>query len=169
MMLLRRLYFLFPDAATTAAAVHELSQRGVDQRHMHALARSAAEAEHLPLASTAQRRDLSRRLETLLWDGNLGLFFVALALLVIALYQDWALLAVLMAAAMVVTFLLGLRATLLPDVHLEEFQDALAHGEVLLMIDVPKSRVAEVEDHVHRHHPAATVGGVGWSVEGMEL
>jgi hypothetical protein len=54
-------------------------------------------------------------------------------------------------------------------VHLGEFRDALAHGEVLLMVDVPRGRVSEVEDRVHRHHPEATVGGVGWSADMLRV
>ena len=43
------------------------------------------------------------------------------------------------------------------------------HGEVLLMVDVPKRRVFEVEELVHRHYPDATVGGVGWTLEAMDI
>lgn len=54
---------------------------------------------------------------------------------------------------------------LFPDVHLTEFTDALAHGEVLLMVDVPGSRVAEVEDFIHQRYPESVVGGVGWTLD----
>jgi hypothetical protein len=168
-MMLRRLYFLFPNPSKATVVIDELSRRGVSHRRMHVLSRSGGDLGDLPPVGVHQGRDRARQLETLLWDGNLGLFFLALALLLVALYLGWALLAVLMAAAMAVTFLLGLRATWLPDVHLDEFRDALSHGEVLLMVDVPKARVAEIEDRVHRHHPEAAVGGVGWSLAGLEL
>ena len=168
-MMLRRLYFLFPDPSKATVVIDELGRHGVSPRRMHVLSRSTGDLGDLPPVGVHQGRDRARQLETLLWDGNLALFFLALALLLVALYVDWPLVAVVMAAAMAVTFLLGLRATWLPDVHLDEFRDALAHGEVLLMVDVPKTRVAEIEDHVHRHHPEAAVGGVGWSLEGLEL
>lgn len=61
------------------------------------------------------------------------------------------------------TFLGGRYFTHIPDTHLNEFRDALAHGEILLMIDVPGTRVAEIEDRVHKHRPEAAIGGVGWS------
>jgi len=169
MMMLRRLYFLFPDPTKATVVIDELSRHGIDRRRMHMLSRPTTDLGGLPPIGVHQGRDRARQLETLLWDGNLVLFFLALAMLLVALYLGWMLVAVLMAAAMAVTFLLGLRATWLPDVHLDEFRDALAHGEVLLMVDVPKARVAEVEDRVHRRHPEAAVGGVGWSVEGLEL
>jgi len=168
-MMLRRLYFLFPDPSKATVVIAELSRHGIDRRRMHVLSRSNSDLGNLPPVGVHQGRDRARRLETLLWDGNLALFFLALALLLVALYLGWPLIAVVMAAAMAVTFLLGLRATWLPDVHLDEFRDALSHGEVLLMVDVPKGRVAEIEDRVHRRHPEAAVGGVGWSVAGLEL
>jgi hypothetical protein len=52
-----------------------------------------------------------------------------------------------------------------PNIYLTEFRDALAHGEILLMVDVPAWRVKEIEDHIHSHHPEAAVGGVGWTLE----
>jgi hypothetical protein len=54
-------------------------------------------------------------------------------------------------------------------VYLTEFTDALSHGEVLLMIDVPAKRVAEIEDFVHHRYPEACVGGVGWSMGVLDM
>ena len=61
---------------------------------------------------------------------------------------------------MAANFLIGARFAHLPNTHLDEFRDALAHGETLLMVDVVEDRVAELEKRVHQHHPEATVGGV---------
>jgi hypothetical protein len=44
---------------------------------------------------------------------------------------------------MTVTFISGAFYTIrVPDTSLREFRDGLAHGEVLLLIDVPQDRVA---------------------------
>jgi len=37
------------------------------------------------------------------------------------------------------------------------------------MVDVAARQVANVEDLVHRHHPEAVVGGVGWNVDALRL
>jgi hypothetical protein len=37
------------------------------------------------------------------------------------------------------------------------------------MVDVPAGRVAEVEETVHRRHPEAIAGGVGWSVDALQV
>jgi hypothetical protein len=63
---------------------------------------------------------------------------------------------------MAASFISGLWSTHLPDATLQEFQDALAHGEILLMVDVATRHVTELEARVHRLHPEAVVGGVSW-------
>jgi hypothetical protein len=71
---------------------------------------------------------------------------------------------------MLVAFLAGLGFTSrVPNVHLGEFRDALRHAEILLMVDVPVQQVARVEDRVHRRHPEAAVGGVGWSLADLPV
>jgi len=70
---------------------------------------------------------------------------------------------------MVATFLAGLIFTSVPNTHLGEFQDALAHGEILLMVDVPETEVAKVEQQVHHQHPEVTIGGVGWGTAALGL
>lgn len=37
------------------------------------------------------------------------------------------------------------------------------------MVDVPSGQVAEVEETVHRRHPEAIAGGVGWSVDALQF
>ena len=70
---------------------------------------------------------------------------------------------------MVVNFMIGLHFTNQPNTHLGEFRDALAHGEILLMVDVPESKVTEVENDIQQHHPEATIGSVGLSTQALGL
>jgi hypothetical protein len=72
-------------------------------------------------------------------------------------------------AIMVATFLAGLGFTHVPNTHLDEFHDALTHGEILLMVDTGEAQIADIENRVHRHHPEATVGGVGWGTAAFGL
>ena len=91
---------------------------------------------------------------------------LALLVLLIALLTQLYTLAFASFIVMVVTFVLGdLFATFMPRVHLREFEDALSHGEVLLMIDVPSQQVAEIEARVLHHHPAAIPGGASWTIQ----
>ena len=89
-----------------------------------------------------------------------------IALLIFSGLTWWLLLPL---AVMVANFLAGLYFTSLPNTHLGEFRDALGHGEVLLMVDVPENQVALVEHRVHHQHPEAAVGGVGWGTQAFGL
>ncbi len=166
----RRLYFLLPDADHALAVVNELTQAGVDPEQVHALANSGTALGGLPKASDRQIHDDARRVETVLWDGNLVVFGLALGVLVTLLaggrLDAW-LLAPL--GVMLATFLAGLRFTRLPNTHLDEFRDALAHGEILLMVDVAETRVADIGHRVRHHHPEAATGGVGWGTRAFGL
>ncbi len=164
----RRLYFLFPYPEQARRAVQELEQAGIGACHVHALARDPARLEGLPRATPGQRTDALGRIERVSWDLNLGLFLVALLGLVYGFVAgSWAWVVVCV-AVMALSFVAGeWFTTHLPNVRLSEFREALAHDEVLLMVDVPVWRVPEIEDRIHAHHPEAAIGGVGWTIEGL--
>ncbi len=165
----RRLYFLFPEARQAYAAAQELLQTGVDAAHMHAIARSPVPAGVLPWATRRQRQDLMRTLEGWLWLASLALFGLAMIALVAVLRQGVTLWLLLPLAVLVIAFGTGLAIARAPAVHLDEFRSALAHGEVLLMVDVPARRVPEIEDLLARRHPEAAIGGVGWMIDAFGL
>jgi len=165
----RRLYFLLPDVEHTRAIISELQISGVPTDQVHVLAGPSIDLLDLPRATGRQQRDFGRWLETVLWNGNLAVFFIALCALILLAWLQlswyWLLLP---AAVMLVAFVLGEEFTRrIPNIHLSEFRDALQHGEILLMVDVPVSAVAAVEERVHRHHPEAVVSGVGWHVAAL--
>ncbi|HHJ16779.1 MAG TPA: hypothetical protein ENJ80_08800 [Gammaproteobacteria bacterium] len=167
----RRLYFLLPDVMHTRSIVDELEAVGIERRYIHVIAAQGVDLEGLPVASRNQRNDLGAKLETILWNGNLVLFAIALLVLaVLALLQVswyWLLIPV---AIMLVTFVTGVEFTrYIPNVHLSEFTDAIHHREILLMVDVPVGQVARIEALVHRHHPEVITGGVGWHVDALHV
>lgn len=166
----RRLYFLIPDRRHALAVVDELVEHGIDREHMHTLGDKRTRLDGLPIASLRQRNDAAQRVEKVCWNANLVCFALALIALIIlpVLYGlSWWLLVPM--AVMATNFMIGLHFTNIPNTHLGEFRDALAHGEILLIVDVPESRVAEVEQDIHHHHPEATVGGVGWGTQAFGL
>jgi len=167
----RRLYFLLPDNSHASAVVEELEQNGIDRRHIHAIAGQGSDAGDLPQSTPQQRGDMAARVEKIFWLGNLIVFFMALILLIVmVLTQSGGFWVLLPAGIMLASFLAGVGFTSrVPNVHLDEFRDALRHAEVLLMVDVPVQQVARVEDMVHRRHPEAAVGGVGWSIADLPV
>jgi len=167
--MLRRLFFLFPDAAHTQHVVDELVQRGIHTRHIHVIAQGV-DLGSLPQATERQKRDTKFRLERFIWITNLVLFAIALTVFIASLAFGDFIWAAVSLFAMVLTFFIGEQfAVKVPDVHLTEFTDALSHGEILLMIDVPKNQVAEIEYFVHHRHPEAGVGGVGWTLDAFGM
>lgn len=165
----RRLYFLFPDEERARRAVDGLREIGIADRNIHAVAKDEDRLKRLPKTTPRQRKDLGHRLEWLAWSGNLGLFAIALLGFVISLVIGellWALVPFIIMAA---TFIGGFLFTKLPDVGLNAFKEAMAHGEIVLMLDIHRDRVQEVEDYIHHHYPEAAVGGVSWSVDALGL
>ncbi|NWG76654.1 MAG: DUF1269 domain-containing protein, partial [Rubrivivax sp.] len=48
----------------------------------------------------------------------------------------------------------------LPNSRIEQYQQAIEDGQLLLMVDVHRDRVEEIEALVTRHHPHAELEGV---------
>jgi hypothetical protein len=166
----RRLYFLIPDRSHALAVVEDLAANGIDIQHMHAIGDRRTRLDGLPSASPRQRRNSASRVEKILWNFNLvsfGLALIATLIAPIFIGLSWWL--ALPIGIMAANFLAGLHFSNIPNTHLGEFRDALAHGEILLMVDVPEARVAEVEDDIHHNHPEATVGGIGWGTQALGL
>lgn len=162
-MLLRRLYFILPDTLRATGVAQELLDAGIAARRIALASRNPGAAPIAGIAVQSPGDDPGARIERTLWNLNLAVFFVALAALIAMLIAKaglaWLAIPLLI---MLATFLAGERFTHVPDTHLREFASALRHGEVVLMVDVPPERVAEIESRVQSHHPDAAVGGVGW-------
>jgi hypothetical protein len=167
--MLRRLFFLFPDENHAQRAVDQLIKKNIPERHMHAITRGV-KLSSLPEATERQKKDTAFHVERFLWNANLLVFAVALILLIASLATAewfWSGFAL---AMMLITFFAGQQFVVrIPDVHLTEFTDALAHGEILLMVDVSLYRVAEIENHVHQQHPEAVVGGASWTMDAFGI
>ncbi len=160
----RRLYFVLPDHRVTTAIVGELRDAGIDPRYIGIASRDPAQVRIPAVHVQDATSDPGESLERIVWDLNLALFAVALlmfvAMLVIKGPTVWLAVPV---CIMLACFIGGVRFTAIPNTHLREFGAALRHGELVLMVSVPRWRVAEIESLVHQHHPDATLGGVGWS------
>jgi len=169
-MFYRRLYFVIPDEPQAVRVAADIEAAGVDCQHMHAIPGKGVTLMHLPPATEKQRHDAAWQLERRMWTGNMALFALALAGLIVSFVWESSFGAVLSLAIMALTFTAGaLFAMRVPDTHLDEFRGALSHSEVLLMVDVPASRVVEIEELVGRCHPGAIPGGTSWTIEALGI
>ncbi len=162
--MLRRLFFVVPDEEHAVQLVADVEAAGVDRPHVHSLTRGGEKSGSLPSATERQRRDTIWRIEQTYWVTLLTVFGIALAALVTA-WNAGSLVGIVASAIVMLGAFLGgvVFVRRIPDVHLDEFRGALAHGEILLMVDVAPRRVREIEDMVERRHPEAVAGGVGWT------
>ncbi len=169
-MILRRIYLLFPGRQHADRAVADLTRIGIDQHHIHTIAKQGVDITGLPKATVRQRNDFLARLDHGFWDLNLLLFFFALALFLFAVWSaSWGWAAGLL-LLMGVTYLLGRHFVRhVPHAHQTECQTALRHGEILLLVDVPHWRLAAVERAIRRQHPEMELGGVSWTLDALGI
>lgn len=163
--MLRRLFFVVPDPALAVELVGEIEHMGVQRDHIHALARTGMDLSTLPKVSDTHDSDIVWRIEWNLWKVNLTIFGLASLVFIAALLGGYTTWAAVMLAVMVLTCVIGALFVLFVPDTVSEFTAALAHGEIVLMVDVPKWRVRDIETWVDRHHPEAICGGVGWTTE----
>lgn len=166
----RRIYFLLPTTGHAQRVVEELEMTGIDRSHIHAMARPGIELSTLPAATLQQKSDAVWRVERLFWLCNLTLFGVTLAGFIAAVLAEAYAWSVVTVVLMLLTFLVGRHfAVNLPHVHIGNVRGGLSRGEILLMVDVPKQRLAELERLILRHHPEVGSAGIGWTMEALGI
>ena len=161
---MRRLHVLLPTEESCRLVVEELKASDIPPSHLHALAGLTHELKDLPAASVWQRTELAHGIEWGIGLGGVagllgGLLAVAFPPAGIVL-GGGALLAGTVAGAgfgALVTALLGSQEH---NHELDAFQKALAAGQILLMVDVPRQREDEVKSTILKHHPEAEIGSV---------
>jgi hypothetical protein len=160
----RRVYFAFPGTEYARRVVTELERGGVPRTDIHTIARESIDIGGMPTASDAQKKDEIWLVDRLLWGGSLILFTLLLVGCLYSLTIGSLMGVALTLLAAIGVFLAGARfAMFIPHVHLSELRVPLMHGEVVLMVDVPRDRVKEIIALVSRDHPEVGVGGVGWT------
>ena len=162
---MRRLYFLIPGIDSAKTIVDELLLARVDQRHIHIAAADhhALTEANLPEANLLQESDFVPAVERGLAIGGVtgilaGVAAVALPGVGLVL-GGGAILGIGLAGAGLgawVSSMIGISA---PSSRLTEFEDAIKEGGLLMMVDVPKTRVVEITVLIKQHHPEAETEG----------
>ena len=161
---MHRLYFLMPNITVTHNLVNELLLSHVEERYIHVIAKEGTPMEELPEASLFQKSDFVPALERGLTLGAItgvlcGLVAMSLppAGLVIG---GGAVLAIGAAGAGVGGWMSSMIGISLPSSRLKKFEEAINQGEFLMLVDVARARVEEIEELVRKHHPEADIKGV---------
>ncbi len=160
---MRRLYFLVPDLDSAKKIVDELLLARVEERHIHVIAKEGTPLENLPEASFLQKTDFVPALERGLAVGGATGVLAGLVAMTFPpaglVLGGGALLSVALAGAGFGAWLSSMIGASVPNSRLKQFEDAIEQGEILFLVDVPKSRVEEIDEMVKRHHPEAEIEG----------
>lgn len=160
---MRRLYFLLPDVKSAKAIVDELLLARVEWRHIHVLASPTVPLEDLPEAHLAQSSDLLPALARGTAAGGVTGVLAGLAAMAFPpaglTIAGGAVVAMALFGAGFGAWMSTMVGVDLPNTRIEKFEAAIAKGELLMMVDVPRERVEEIEQLVRSHHPEADIGG----------
>jgi hypothetical protein len=159
---MRRIYFLAPNIEVSKTIVNELLLARIEERHIHVLAKRGTPMEKLPEATYRQKSDFIPALQQGLALGGLTGILAGLVAMAVPgglVLAGGALLATSLTGAGVGAWAASMVGSSIGNRRIQQFEEAIENGAFLFMIDVPKSRVDEIEDLIKKHHPDAECGG----------
>src|SRR5207249_7338775 len=156
----RRMYFLLPDLGSAIQTANDLLLARVEDGHMHFLAKRGMSLGQLHEANYLQKSDAVHGAELGFVIGGLGGFLIGIYVYLtppegVTLQLVTVLIGTVI-GAMFGAWAASLVAMSVPNSRLRTFQKEIEAGKILLMVDVPPSRIEEIQDLVHRRHPEAT-------------
>lgn len=159
---MRRIYFLAPNIETTHKIVDELRAQGIEDRHLHILAKRDTPLKDLPEASEFQKTDFIPAIErgaalgatTGLLAGLVGLRFAGFAI------AGGPVLGVLVFGATIGAMMSGLAGLQVGNSKVKQYAEAIERGEFLIMVDIPKERIDTISHLIIKHHPDAHFEGI---------
>ena len=159
----QRLYFILPDVASAEQTLRELLLASVEVSRIHCLGKRGMPLGDLPEANFLQKTDVIHGAGTGIAVG--GILGVIGGVLVVLFPPAGATLPM---GTVLITALLGavfgiwvssMVATAVPNSRHAAFQQRIAEGKILMMVDVPFTRTREISDLVHLRRPEALLGG----------
>jgi len=159
----RRLYFVLPDVESAKRTADDLLLARVDDRHMRFLARRGTALDPLHEAGYLDKTDAVHGAAVgLALGGIIGLLAGAL---VVAYPPEGtnprlvALLIGMLIGAPLGAWMASMAGAAVPNSRLRQFSADIEAGRVLMMVDVPFRRVAEINELVASRHPEAVPRG----------
>ena len=159
----RRLYFVLPDVASAQRTADDLLLARIEDRHMRFLARRGSVLEPLHEAGYLDKSDMVHGAAVGLGLG--ALIGALVGALVVAFPPEGTnpkLVAVLIGVligAPLGGWMASMAGAAVPNSRLRQFQAEIEAGRVLMMVDVPRDRVADITELVLSRHPEAVPRG----------
>ncbi|MDD4915144.1 MAG: DUF1269 domain-containing protein [Methylococcales bacterium] len=159
---MRRIYFLVPNLDTTHQIVNELRAIGIEDRHLHILAKSDTPLGDMPEASIFEKTDFIPALERGAALGGATGLLAGLAALRFAGFAiaGGPVLGILFYGATIGALMSGLIGLDVGNTRVRNYVQAIEQGELLVMVDIAKERIEEIHQAVIRHHPNAEFEGI---------
>jgi Protein of unknown function (DUF1269) len=161
----RRIYWLLPDLPSAKRTMDDLLLARIDYGHIHFVAREGADLSGLHEANLLQTSDVIRSAEAgLVIGGATGAILGAIVAVAFPIFGDkpqWGLIGVLaIVGAVLGAWASSMIGVSTPSQRLKRFQPQIEQGQILLMVDVPRGRVEEIEERLQALHPEAHLEGV---------
>jgi uncharacterized membrane protein YeaQ/YmgE (transglycosylase-associated protein family) len=160
----RRLYFIMPDLQSARKAMDDLLLARVEERHIHFLARRGTPMDGLHEANHLQKSDLVHGAQVGLALGALlGCLLGVLLVTTLVTDDRWQIVTVLgsgLVGALFGTWVASMVGSAVPNSRLAQFTKAIEEGRLLMMADVPETRVNEVRELLNARHPEAEDRGI---------
>jgi len=155
----RRLYFMAPDVASARNIRDELLLARIENSHIHVLAKDGVPLDGLHEASILQRTDFVHGAETgLVVGGGIGILAGMAAILFPPAGVSLQLVTILVTALVGAAFgawVSSMIASSIPNSRLKTFEAGIDAGRVLMMVDVPGTRVDEIRKLIAARYPEA--------------
>jgi hypothetical protein len=159
----KRIYWLLPNLDSAKRTMDELLLARISDRYIHFVATDGADMSGLHAASFLQTSDLVQAAQTgMLIGAGVGAAAGVAAAYELASTAAPAAVAIAMAGigAVLGTWASSMIGSSTPSRRLRRFESALSQGQYLLIVDVPRSRVAEIEALLEATHPEAHFEGL---------
>lgn len=159
---MRRIYFLAPNIEITHKIVDELRASSIEDHQIHIVAKRGTPLQDLPEASPLQKSDIIPAMErAVAVGGTTGLLagIVAVALPTGLVLGGGAILASTLAGAGIGAWLGGMVGLNVGNTRLKPYEDAVEKGKMLVLLDIPKSRIDEITQMILKHNPEAEFEG----------
>lgn len=160
----RRIYWLLPNLDSARKTMDDLLLAEVSVGHIHFHAREDIDLSKLHAANILQTSDVLRAAQAGLaigiGTGAVAGMLVAYFLPIVGDSPQWGIAGLL---AIIgggfgawSSSMIGIST---PSVRLKRFEGAIEQGQILLMVDVPRGRVEEIEQRLKESHPEARLEG----------
>jgi len=157
----RRLYYIFPSVKVTNQVVDELLLKRIELKHIHVMANDNIDLGDLPEASIFQKRDIRHAILVGAAAGLLlGVITGIVAHKVLDIQLGGLLLATSFAGTLLGSWFSSMIGMMETNTDLKPYEKHLAEGKLLVMVDIPKEKMDEIEDMMKKRHPEARFKGM---------